>query len=220
MKKTILSLLAIVATMNVMAITYGGKATITLTSADNKSCKITIAQSDELNDGLNNGYFAELNMEGREVALYALYNGVKYQQFASKTINELQLGVMTNASTEYTLKVTNVSGTPLKLKIGNELITLTEGLTKSLTLAANQSAADLGVISPAIPAQAEDICFRYGIISVANQSGKTLVVADESGVEKINTTIASDYEEFNVSAYPAGHYTIQLGAKTLTISVQ
>lgn len=220
MKKIIVSLLTMVVAMNVFAITYGSKATLTLTSVDNKTCKIIIAQSDELTDGLNNGYYAELNTEGRAVVLYVLYNGVKYQQFASKNIDNLQLGVTTNAASEYTLKVSEVSGTPLKIKIGNELITLTEGLTKNLALTPNQTAADLGVIEPALPVQKEDICFRYGIISVANQMGETLVIVDEAGIEKINVTIPTDYEEYNLSAYPAGHYTIKLGTKTLTISVQ
>jgi hypothetical protein len=55
MKKLFISLLALAATVNAMAISYAGKATITLTSANNESCSIIVAESDEFSDGLNNG---------------------------------------------------------------------------------------------------------------------------------------------------------------------
>ena len=90
MKKLFISLLAMAATVNAMAISFAGKATITLTSANNESCAIIVAESDELADGLNNGYYAVINMENREVALYAIYGGSNYQQFATKSLEDTQ----------------------------------------------------------------------------------------------------------------------------------
>ena len=127
MKKLFISLLAMAATVNAMAISFAGKATITLTSANNESCAIIVAESDELADGLNNGYYAVINMENREVALYAIYGGSNYQQFATKSLEDIALGVKTSAATDYTLTVSNVSGSKtLKLKIGDEVITIEE----------------------------------------------------------------------------------------------
>ena len=87
--------------MSAFAIDYSGKAKLTLTSSDNKSCALTIAESADLSDGLNNGYYAELNEEGKAVQFYVSFGGKKYQSFASSaaTMQDLQLGVKTNAST-------------------------------------------------------------------------------------------------------------------------
>jgi len=200
MKKLFISLLALAATVNAMAISYAGKATITLTSANNESCSIIVAESDELADGLNNGYYAVINMENREVALYAIYGGSNYQQFATKSLEDIALGVKTSAATDYTLTVSNVSGSKtLKLKIGSEVIELTDGLSKALTLTPNQAALAFGTLEPSAPA-APSICFNYNHLIVTGYAGSTLKV-EKAGVAVVaEQTLASDNEDFDLSA--------------------
>ena len=201
MKKLFISLLALAATVNAMAISYAGKATITLTSANNESCSIIVAESDELADGLNNGYYAVINMENREVALYAIYGGSNYQQFATKSLEDIALGVKTSAATDYTLTVSNVSGSKtLKLKIGDEVIELTDGLSKALTLTPNQDALAFGTLEPSALPAVPSICFNYNHLIVTGYAGSTLKV-EKAGVAVVaEQTLASDNEDFDLSA--------------------
>lgn len=134
--------------MNIMAVTYSAKATITLESQSNyESCQIIIGESNELAAGLNNGEYAEINMDGRSVALYVEYNGVKYQHFASNpaTMKNLTLKAKTNTATNYNLIISDVTGA-FTLKLGDaEPVVIAAGTTV-ISLNANQEYA-IGVIN-------------------------------------------------------------------------
>ena len=210
MKKLFISLLAMAATVNAMAISFAGKATITLTSANNESCAIIVAESDELADGLNNGYYAVINMENREVALYAIYGGSNYQQFATKSLEDIALGVKTSAATDYTLTVSNVSGSKtLKLKIGDEVIELTEGLSKNLTLTPNQAALAFGTLEPSAPL-VQGICFNYNKLQLTKYAGATVeVFADGAATATRTENVVGDaMYEIDLSNEAAGKYKV------------
>ena len=204
MKKIFLSLLAFAATMNVMAVTYSAKASITLESQDSyESCKIILGQSDELSDGLNNGEFAEINMEGRDVALYVEYGGVKYQHFASSaaTMQDLVLGAKTDAATSYNLIISDVEGAEnLKLKIGDQEFDVVAG-SHVITLAPNQTLA-IGLVNPSAPA-VPSICFRNNTLDVIGYAGKNLSVKTVDGTDVITEHVATDAEHHDLSAQPA-----------------
>ena len=209
MKKMFLSLLAIAATMSAMAIDYTAKATLTLTAPSGKTSKLTIAESAELADGLNNGYYAELNTEGRDAALYVEYDGVKYMTFAAKSLDEMVLGTWFSdgASTEdYTLTVSNVVGTEtLKVKIGDEVIELTAG-THTLSRAALQAG---GQVNPA--ALVKGICHQNGRLEFTDYAGATVKVVaydDETNVVVPATTIASAAQNIELAALAAGQYIV------------
>jgi hypothetical protein len=124
-------------------------------------------------------------MENREVALYAIYGGSNYQQFATKSLEDIALGVKTSAATDYTLSVSEVSGSKtLKLKIGDETIDLTEGLSKALTLTPNQDALAFGTLEPSAPSE-PGICFNYEKLQITGYDGaqvELLNYADKSSV--------------------------------------
>ena len=134
--------------MNIMAVTYSAKATITLESTTSmESCEMIIGESNQLAAGLTNGEYAEINMDGRSVALYVEYQGVQYQHFASApaTMKNLVIGAKTDAATNYNLIISDVTGT-FTLKIGDaDPFTVTEG-TQVITLTANQTAS-IGVVN-------------------------------------------------------------------------
>lgn len=149
MKKIVLSLLALAATMNIMAVTYSAKATITLESKSNyESCQMIIGESDELAAGLNNGEYAEINMDGRSVALYVEYDGVKYQHFASNpaTMTNLVVGAKTNAASSYNLIISDVTGT-FTLKLGDADPVAVAAGTTVITLPASQNEIEIGIIN-------------------------------------------------------------------------
>jgi len=207
MKKMILSLLAVAATMSAMAINYNAKATITLTSPNNKTSKLIIAESDELAAGLNNGYYAELNTEGRDAALYVEYNGVKYMQFAAKSLDEMVLGTWFSDDAQdgdYTLTVSGVSGTEtLKIKIGGETIELTSGTSKTLSRSALAAAGNMVNPAPSVPG----ICHQNGKLEITAYKGANVQVVEYDDNTKVAvpaTDITLDYQEIDLANVAAG----------------
>lgn len=114
MKKIMISLLMIAATLNAMAITYTGKVQVVLrATSNNAACAAVMATSDALNDGLNPTYYAELNDEGKEVLVYVEYNSVRYEHFGSSsaTMQNMPLIMKANASAEYRMNFYEMEGT-------------------------------------------------------------------------------------------------------------
>ena len=112
MKKLMFSLLLIAATFNATAVTYSGKATVTLKSSDNKSCAVVIATSNDLVDGLNPEYYAALNDEGKSVLLYVDYEGTRYSHFGTSetTMRNMPLVMKANSATDYRFLFSNLEG--------------------------------------------------------------------------------------------------------------
>jgi hypothetical protein len=208
MKKIMIALLMVAASLNAMAVTYSGKAKLTLKSSDNKTCALSLAESADLSDGLNSGYYAELNEEGKEVLFYVTYGGQKYQSFASSpaTLADLQLGVKTNASATYTLTASNVSGS-LKIRFAGVEYTIDANGTvfSDVALAANSVLPAAGdeadyVVNPSAPL-APSICFNYNVLEINGHEGEALIV--KKGADEIA----------NVPALPAA-YSLDLSAQS------
>lgn len=217
MKKIMISLLMVAATVNAFAITYTSKAKLTLKSSDNKSCTITIAESEDLSDGLNNGYYALLNEEGYDVQLYVEYGGKKYQQFASNaaTMADLQLGIKTNASTSYTLTASNVSGTtPFKVKINGVEYTVNAGMSEVITLPASSTLPAAGdaanyVVNPSAPL-VQAICFNYNKLQLTKYDGATVeVFADGAATAALTQVVSGDAQfDIDLSTLASGKYKV------------
>lgn len=143
MKKLFISLLAIAAAVNAMAIDYTAKAKITLNSQNGESCYFTIGESSDP-EALDN--IAPMNMTGRVVAMYAAANDKKYQFFFANDIEGLALGLLTNEEVNYTVTFSNVIG-KLYLVDGDKFIEITEGGSYAFTAEANQTIADRFSIS-------------------------------------------------------------------------
>jgi len=208
MKKIVLMLLGVAATINVMAISFTSYAELTLTSADNKSSVLIVAESENLSAGKNNGYYAELNTEGKAVQLYVTYGGVNYEQFASNaaTMQDLQLGIVTNASTTYTLTASDVEGT-LKIKVNGVEYTIDANGTvfSDLALPANSTLPAAGdeanyVVNPSAPA-VPGICFNYEKLQITGYAGAQLEVLNYADKASVFTeTVAGDNVEIDLEA--------------------
>lgn len=113
MKKIMISLLMVAATLNAMAITYSGKVKVRLTSSDNQYCEAVVATSDALNDGLNNSYYAPFNDENKEVQLYVEFGGTRYAHFGSSaaTMTNMPLIMKANTATSYHFDFSAMVGT-------------------------------------------------------------------------------------------------------------
>ena len=176
--------------MNAFAVSYSGKAKLTLTAADNESCAIVIAESADFSDGLNNGYYAEFNDEGKDVQLYVVYGGVKYAHFASNT-----------------LTASNVTGS-LKIKFAGVEYTIDAAgvVFSDLALAANSVLPAAGdeanyVVNPSAPA-VPGICNNYDKLQITGYAGgaqlEVLNYADKASV--FTETVAGDNVEIDLEA--------------------
>ena len=94
MKKLILSTLALIMALTMSAITFQDQVSITLDDGVMYSHTMGVGESTDLSAGLNAGYYAEIqNLNEMPVAIYALYNGVKYSNIASNSFSNLPIGI-------------------------------------------------------------------------------------------------------------------------------
>ncbi|MCQ2078210.1 MAG: hypothetical protein MJZ20_14480, partial [Bacteroidaceae bacterium] len=128
MKKLFISLLAMAATLNVMAldVNYSAKATLGLkANTSEQTCNFTLGETDFAQA---NKLCAEINMDGRKVALYAIANSKNYQIYANANVEGLPLGFLTNADTEYTINFSGVIGKLYLVDaVADKFIEITEG---------------------------------------------------------------------------------------------
>ncbi len=217
MKKIFISLLAVAASLNAMAQTFSSMAQLTLTSSDNKSCSMIIAESADLSDGLNNGYYAELNEEGKEVLLYVTYGGKKYQQFASSpaTMQDLQLGAKTNASTTYSMTAAGVTG-EFKIKFAGVEYTINANgaVFSDVALAASSVLPAAGdeasyVVNPSAPL-VQGICFNYNILTLTKYAGAHVdVFADGAATAAVSADVVGDAAfDVDLNAQASGKYKV------------
>jgi len=218
MKKIMISLLMVAATLNAFAVTYTSKAKLTLKSSDNKSCSMTIAQSEDFVDGLNPGYYAELNEEGKEVLLYVEFGGKKYAHFGSNeaTMADLQLGIKTNGATSYTLTASNVSGSaPFKVRIAGVEYTITDGMSEVINLPASSvlpAAGDEADYKVQPAALAKGICFNYEKLELVKYNGaKVEVFAENAAAPAKSANVPSDAKfVIDLNDLSKGEYSVKI----------
>ena len=181
MKKIVMMLLGVAATINVMAVDYTAKAKVTLQAESGYTCELTLRQADEY--GALNG--AEMNMEDRKIAFYALNGTTKLQTAKAADLSELKLGFIGDASTNYTLTVSEVAGSEtLYIQDGSDAsYALTEGAVYNFTAAANASDEARFVIKKAALPAGPSICFNYNVLEINGHEGESLVIKDAAGAE-------------------------------------
>ena len=173
MKKLFISLLAMAATLNAMALDYEAKATLKLTSTTSQTCELTIAQM----TGNAGKYCAEMNMQGRKVALYAI-GSKNFEIFAANDLEGTALGLMTDAATDYTISFSNLAGaTKLYLvdAVANKTTEITEGGSYAFTAEANQTIADRFSITKVLPALPYSFINNTLVITEATEGAEVTV---------------------------------------------
>lgn len=208
MKKLFASLLMIAATVSAFALDYTAKATLTLKNASGDECMMTIAQSDAASIA---DYCAEMKMDYRDIAFYALNGGKKYEIFAANALGTQAFGLKTNADTKYTITVSNVSGTEtlyLYDEVAKDGIELKEGAVYSFEATADADDRFHLAATPATPA----ICHQNGRLEITAYQGasvKVLAYDDESEVIAA-TAITAAYQEIDLATLAAGQYIVVL----------
>ncbi len=226
MKKIMISLLMVAATMNVMAATVAGMAKVTIKGVETgKYCALTIAELSDGVAGLNPGYYAELNTEGKDVQMYVTYGGKNYQTFGSNaaTMADLQLGIKTDASTSYTLTASGVTGTPLKIMINGVTYTITAGMSETITLPASSTLPAAGdeakyKVNPSAPAA--PICFNYNKLEINVAPANPIIVTDKNGTAVTGSPFAVTTTVIDLSGEAAGRYIVTYDGKEYQIDVK
>lgn len=197
MKKIMLTLLAIAATMNMTAITIDAKAKITV-SAGGAETSLLLIESQDLNTGWNNGYCGEIyDLSEFPIALYIEYGSKHYVSFGTKTLTDdaITIGTKTNGSESYTLTISNASSTsePLVLQFGSKEVPLVNG-SYVLTAAEFAAAGKIVVPTPVVPS----LCFENNILEIIGYEGQELILTkDEVVIDHITSLEASYIKDLN-----------------------
>lgn len=212
MKKIMVLLLGVAAAINAMAIDYTAKAKVTLTAVESSfTCDLKL--SEYAGAGVLSG--SPMNMEDRKVALYALNGATKLEIARATTFIDVPLGLLTDASTNYTLTVSSVAGTETMKIYDKETglyYDLTEGASYNFTATANTTNEDRFVLNYAAPTPAEfEICFRDNQLQItANPYAENVVVKDANDTKVVDVAPVTPYQEIDLSALAAGRYTVEL----------
>ena len=208
MKKIVMMLLGVAATINVMAVDYTAKAIVTLESESGYNCKLTLRQAAEY--GALNGL--EMNMEGRFVALYALNGTTKLQTAQAADMENVKLGLLADASTSYTITVSSVAGaeTLYLWDADSASYALTEGAVYHFAAAANATDEARFVIKKAPLPTVQGICFNYNILTLTKYNGAHVdVFADGAAAAAVSADVPNDLPfDVDLSNEAAGKYKV------------
>ena len=194
MKKMLVSLFLVAATVSAFAVEYTAKAKVVLSAGSQKST-LYLIQSNDLNEGVNEAWCGEIDLDEREIALYAIYDGddtKKYESFGSKDLSKLTFGVKTNGSETYTITVSEVEGTEtLVWQDATGTHPMTEGAFWSLTATEIAQAMSF-YTAPGTP----EICHQYDKLTVNNAAGSTVELKDmnDNVLVAAKTITATDNE--------------------------
>lgn len=208
MKKIVLMLLGVAATINVMAIDYTAKAKVILQATSGYSCNLMLSEYAEA--GALNG--SVMNMEDRKVALYALNGTTKLQIAKGVSLDGVKLGLLADASTSYTITVSQVAGTETLYiwDADSASYALTEGASYTFAAAANATDETRFVIKKAPLPTAQGICFNYNILTLTKYNGATVeVFADGDATAAVTANVPSDLPfDVDLSALASGKYKV------------
>jgi len=208
MKKIVLMLLGVAATINVMAVTYTAKAKVTISSTSGYECELTLRQADTY--GALSG--TEMYMSGMEVALYALNGTTPLQIAKASDLTDVKLGLKTDATTSYTITVSAVEGTETLYiwDADSASYALTAGASYTFAAAANATDEARFVIKKAPLPTAQGICFNYNILTLTKYAGATVeVFADGAATAAVTANVPSDLPfDVDLNAQASGKYKV------------
>lgn len=208
--------------LTMSAITYQDKVSITLDDGTYMHA-LVVGESNELSTGLNNGYVSDIqNIDEMPLAIYALYNSVKYSTFLMKSYENQQVGFKTTNATTYHLYFDDVVGTVnlYDRKLG-AAVPVTEGGDYEFTIEAgekNSLISDRFVLNYS---PKPEICHRYKLLQITDCVGMTVKVLNMDGTATsiADTNITSAYQEINLAGLATGQYKVEWNSKTLIIKV-
>jgi len=217
MRKIMLMLLAMAATINAMAVTYTAKAKVTLSSGSGYFFDLMLSESAEY--GALAGSVMYEDGEQPYIALYVIKGSEKLQIARSSNLDDVKVGLKTNGSNQYTISVSEVAGSDLLYLYDKEELTgyaLTEGAEYTFTATANSTITDRFYLTKTLPDLGQlETCFTGTVLQINNNPypGK-IHVKWKSGTDRdleIDRSVTSiDFTEARFGT--ATNYTIEFGS--------
>ena len=223
MKKIMVTLLIVAAAINAMAVDYTAKAKVTLTAVESGfNSELTLSEAAEY--GTLGG--VEMYMLDRKVALYALDGTTKLQIARGADLRNVALGLLTDASTNYTLTVASVAGTEtlyIHDNVANTDYALTEGASYNFTATASTTDDTRFYLKKV--ADALDVCFRNNKLEInGNPYSETIVIKDANGDEITGSPFAANtlLVDFSTIGAAGDRFTVEFagGARKFIIVKQ
>ena len=223
MKKIFLMLLGIAATINAMAVDYTAKAVITITSSTGYY-KPMIVQEAAIYG--NSVVGAEMNFEGNGAFLYGISGGTKLQVVRGADLEGVQLGVKTDAGTEFTFTVSSVEGSnPLYfMDAQGSNYLLENGASFTITdLAANSTIENrFSLGRPSAPVTGYNVTLNGAGLATFSADGDDATIPD--GVEAYTATYQDATQEIvlnkiTADAIPAGVGVILYGTPGAAVTL-
>ena len=212
MKKIFVSLFIIAASLNAMATDF---AVATLTLKGNTSLEqgeVTLVKTD---DPAAASYCAPINsMDLYQVVMFAINGTENYQIWANANLENLPLGIKTYTDANYTITVSNVSGSEtlnLYDAVANQTIALTEGKTYEFTADPSQTITNRFSLSNPAPGVPE-ICFTYNVLSLTNYNGAivTIFKANETVATVTKNVTSNAKTDIDLKEQPSGRYVVKI----------
>ncbi len=181
---------------------------VTLQAKSGYTCELTLRQAAEY--GALNG--ADMNMEGRKVALYALNGTTPLEIAKAADLTDVKLGLKADASTSYTITVSEVEGaeTLYIWDADSASYALTEGASYTFAAAANATDEARFVIKKAPLPTVKGICYTYNTLHLTKYDGaKVEVFAKGATTAVVTETVTGDLEfDVDLNAQASGMYKV------------
>ena len=191
MKKIMVTLLIVAAAINAMAVDYTAKAKVTLTAESGFNSELTLSEAAEY--GTFGGL--EMYMLDRKVALYALDGTTKLQVARAADLRNVALGLLTDASTNYTLTVASVAGTEtlyIHDNVAGLDYALTEGASYNFTATASTTDETRFYLKKASSGEL-NVCFIDNKLQINdNPYDEPIVIKDANGDEITGSPFAAN----------------------------
>ena len=185
MKKMILSVVAIAASIGMMNAAPTATVNIKMTSANN-TATLLLVESAEYSSAFDNGFDSPA---APGAAMYAVLGGNNLSKCWTNNLDEVKIAF--NTTEEVTLTFSGVKGRTIKFWDGKQEKTAADGVTMTLTPTATTF---ITINDPkAAPATAE-ICHQYDKLTVNNAEGSTVEVLDGTTSLVKKTISATDNE--------------------------
>lgn len=224
MKKILVLLLGVAAAINAMAIDYTAKAKVTLTAVESTfTCDLML--SEYAGAGVLSG--SPMNMEDRKVALYALNGAAKLEIAKATDLGSVPLGLLTDASTNYTLTVSSVAGTEtlyIHDNVAGLDYALTEGASYNFTATASTTDETRFYLKKASSGEL-NVCFIDNKLQINdNPYDAPIVIKDANGDEIAGSPFAASTPLVDMTAIGAAgdRFTVEFagGARKFIIVKQ
>lgn len=214
--------------MNMMADSFTASARITVTSTNGTDLVTFMEKASYSDDAMDNGADAVKleNTGDLAINIYGIVGGTNYSTVAKQHLEGTKIGFKSNKfDTDYTMTFSAINGRQLYLEDLelDSLIALTAGDTYVFTVTTNDTFENrFQIYKPFTPDAGDlNICHQYGKLTINNNPYTTnIVVKNSSDVVVVDKAPRTTPQVIDLSALPAGRYTVEIGGQTLIIDVK